>query len=42
MNKNLQTKMDKAYSELKDIATKTVEAHGGVKILANNNSETNK
>lgn len=42
MNKQLQIKMDKAYSELKDIATRTVEANGGVKILNNNNPEGNK
>lgn len=39
MNENLQNKMDKAYSELKDIATRTVEANGGVKILGNNSQE---
>ena len=42
MNKQLQNKMGKAYSELKDIATKTVEANGGVKILNNNNPDRNK
>ena len=30
---SLQEKMDKAYLELKELATKTVEANGGVKIL---------
>ena len=40
MNKVLQEKLDKAYSEIKDMATKTVEAGGGVKIL--NNGENNK
>lgn len=33
LNSNLQEKMDKAYIELKELATKTVEANGGVKIL---------
>ena len=36
-NKYLQEKMDIAYKEMKELATKTVEANGGVKIL--NNSE---
>ena len=36
----LQDKLDKAYKEIKDMATKTVEATGGVKILGNNNSDT--
>jgi uncharacterized coiled-coil protein SlyX len=31
----LQTKLDKAYSELRDLATKTVESAGGVKIIGN-------
>jgi len=39
INTNLQQKMDKAYSELKEIATKTVEANGSVKILGNNQQE---
>ncbi len=39
LNLTLQEKMDKAYQELKELATKTVEANGGVKILANNQSE---
>ena len=35
---------DKTKSDIKikDMATKTVEATGGVKILGNNNSDTNK
>ena len=33
----LQEKLDKAYEEIKDMATKTVESTGGVKILGNNN-----
>ena len=37
-NKYLQEKMDIAYKEMKELATKTVEANGGVKIL--NNSES--
>lgn len=39
MNINLQEKMDKAYAELKDIATRTVEANGGVKIIGNNTQD---
>lgn len=39
LNKNLQDKMDKAYIELKELATKTVESAGGVKIIGNNGSE---
>lgn len=38
-NKLLQDKLDKAYNQIKDMATKTVEATGGVKILANNQQE---
>ena len=38
LNVSLQEKMDKAYVEMKELATKTVEANGGVKIL--NNSQT--
>ena len=36
----LQEKLDKAYKEIKDMATKTVEATGGVKILGSNNSDS--
>ena len=42
LNSNLQEKMDKAYIELKELATKTVEANGGVKILGQNNQNENK
>ena len=35
----IQEKLDKAYSQIKEMATKTVEATGGVKILGNNRSE---
>ena len=42
LNLSLQDKMDKAYVELKELATKTVEANGGVKILGQNNSLENK
>lgn len=31
----LQGKLDKAYSEIRDLATKTVESAGGVKIIGN-------
>ena len=40
--KAIQEKLDQAYTQIKDMATKTVEATGGVKILGNNNSDTNK
>ncbi len=36
INNSLQEKMDKAYVELKELATKTVEANGGLKIISNN------
>lgn len=36
LNETLQQKLDKAYLEIKEMATKTVEATGGVKILGNN------
>ena len=39
LNKSLQEKMDKAYAELKELATKTVESAGGVKIIGNNQSD---
>ena len=42
LNVSLQEKMDKAYLELKELATKTVEANGGVKILGQNNQGENK
>ncbi len=42
LNANLQEKMDKAYKEIKELATKTVEANGGVKILSQNNQSENK
>ena len=42
MNNSLQEKLDKAYAEIKDMATRTVEANGGVKILGNNNPIDNK
>ena len=31
----LQNKLDKAYTEIREIATKTVESAGGVKIIGN-------
>ena len=34
---SLQQKLDQAYIQIKDMATKTVESTGGVKILGNNN-----
>ena len=39
---SLQQKLDQAYIQIKDMATKTVEATGGVKILGNNNNDANK
>ena len=38
----LQGKLDQAYNQIKEMATKTVEATGGVKILGNNSNETGK
>ena len=38
----MQNKLDQAYNQIKEMATKTVEATGGVKILGNNTNETNK
>ena len=35
----LQEKMDKAYAEIKELATKTVEANGGLKIISNNQTD---
>ena len=39
LSESLQEKLDKAYIEIKDMATKTVEATGGVKILGNSQAE---
>lgn len=39
---SLQNKLDQAYNQIKEMATKTVEATGGVKILGNNSNDTNK
>ena len=39
INNSLQEKMDKAYVELKELATKTVEANGGLKIISNNQTD---
>lgn len=39
---SLQKKLDQAYIQIKDMATKTVESTGGVKILGNNNADANK
>ena len=39
---SLQNKLDQAYIQIKEMATKTVEATGGVKILGNSGNETNK
>lgn len=40
INVSLQEKMDKAYAELKELATKTVEANGGLKIISNNQTDS--
>ena len=37
---SLQEKLDQAYNQIKEMATKTVEATGGVKILGNNGNDT--
>lgn len=39
LNGILQEKLDKAYVEVKELATKTVEATGGVKILGNGQND---
>lgn len=39
LNNKLQDKLDKAYLEMKELATTTVEANGGVKIIGNNQGE---
>lgn len=39
LSASLQEKMDKAYLEIKELATKTVETSGGVKIIGNATSE---
>jgi hypothetical protein len=38
---NLQSKLDRAYSEIRDLATKTVESAGGVKIIGNPEKNNN-
>lgn len=38
----LQEKLDQAYNQIKEMATKTVEATGGVKILGNNTNNDTK
>ena len=38
-NEALQNKLDQAYMQIKEMATKTVEATGGVKILGNNQND---
>ena len=40
LNVSLQDKIDKAYLQIKELASKTVEANGGVKILGNSQVET--
>ena len=39
LNTSLQESLDKAYAQIKEMATKTVEATGGVKIIGNNHNE---
>ena len=40
-NQSLQEKLDHAYTEIKEMATKTVESSGGVKILGSDRNDTN-
>ncbi len=35
----MQEKLDQAYSQIKEMATKTVESTGGVMILGNNGTD---
>ena len=37
---SIQEKLDQAYNQIKEMATKTVEAAGGVKILGNSGTDT--
>ena len=39
LNVSMQDKMDKAYVEMKELATNTVEANGQVKIFSNNQTD---
>lgn len=39
LNNSLQERLDKAYAQIKEMATKTVEATGGVKIIGNSQNE---
>lgn len=39
---SMQNKLDQAYNQIKEMATKTIEATGKVKILGNGTTETNK
>ena len=36
---SLQEKLDQAYNQIKEMATVTVEATGGLKILGNNSND---
>lgn len=38
-NNKLQEKVDKAYIEIKELASKTVETTGAVKIIGNSSQE---
>lgn len=38
-NNMLQEKLDNAYMEIKELATKTVESASGVRIIGNNNAD---
>ncbi len=42
LNESLQEKLDNAYEQIRELATKTVESTGGVKILSNGTSDTRK
>lgn len=41
-NESLQEKLDNAYAQIRELATKTVESTGGVKILSNGAADTRK
>jgi len=39
LSSSLQSKLDKAYAEMRDLATKTVETSGGVRFISNPSAE---
>lgn len=42
LNESLQDKLDNAYEQIRELATKTVESTGGVKIIGNSGADTRK